>query len=229
MHWLWCDLSSLTWAHSCHCFMLVTLGVPGWCWRHLLVLLVPIRYVTTLQKMILLAQKVNRAYTGRRRPACVQPETRSHVYRLHNTHQLQGVTVWYTLAASVIVPIPHSFVTFRQHESGTEFPSGLKFLQSEELFTPQHFIWKSKWDEWNTFNVDSYKPWQWTHDRKRTQLGSTDGTKENNFMLFSADQQDAVVLCEGVVRVSKQWRVYTELTSICSWSTVCLNSPVPFL
>lgn len=85
--------------------------------------------------------------TGRRKRqggVYVQSETRSHVHRLRNTHQILAVTFWCTLSASVIAPIPQSVVTFTQHESGTEFPSLLKPFQSEELFTPQHFIWKSK-------------------------------------------------------------------------------------
>lgn len=34
-------------------------------------------------------------------------------------------TSWCTLVASVMVPDPQFKVTFTQHESGTEFPSGL--------------------------------------------------------------------------------------------------------
>lgn len=50
-----------------------------------------------------------------------------------------GFTFWYTLLASVMASFPQFIVTFLQHESGTVLPSGLKCLQSEELFTPQHF------------------------------------------------------------------------------------------
>ena len=51
---------------------------------------------------------------------------------------------------SVIVPFPQDLLTFRQQESGTVFPPGDKYLQSEELVTPQHFIWKVKQKAFNT-------------------------------------------------------------------------------
>lgn len=64
-------------------------------------------------------------------------------HRHHNRYKL-GVTFWYTMVGSVIVPFPQDRVMFRQQESGTVFPPGAKYLQSDELFTPQHFIWRVK-------------------------------------------------------------------------------------
>lgn len=62
---------------------------------------------------------------------------------------------------------PQSLVTFTQHESGTEFPSVVKPLQSEELLTPQHFNWKCTWVKGETFwcKHASYKVWQWSRDK----------------------------------------------------------------
>lgn len=48
-------------------------------------------------------------------------------------------TFGYTTVAFSIVLFPQLGATMMQHESGTEFPSTAKFLQSAELFTPQHF------------------------------------------------------------------------------------------
>lgn len=50
-------------------------------------------------------------------------------------------TSWCTADLSVILFLPQSLATVTQHESGTEFPSSAKLLQSEELFMPQHFSW----------------------------------------------------------------------------------------
>ena len=86
-----------------------------------------------------------------------------------------GFTSWCTLTASVMAPTPHLAVTFTQQESGTEFRSDPKFLQSEELFAPQHFNCR-----WKTFNMNTAAMCS-----KRISLVSTDGAKNNSVMSCS--------------------------------------------